>query len=241
VGATRQVMQIILHKHRSSLIASAVATVTCALLSLGGCAYFKDWRHLPTSKSDEVTIYVVSHGWHTGIVVPRNQLGEHLAFVPKQLGEYPFYEFGWGEKDFYQAPENTVLLALKASLWVNESTMHVATLPLTPDQYFPASETVTLHVSTNGLHKLTTALAASFATDAQDKAIYTSNGLYGERSGFFDGVGSYHFFNTCNTWTARMLNTAGVPTTTVLTLSAGSVIKQSKRAAEKYQCCAQPL
>jgi uncharacterized protein (TIGR02117 family) len=218
---------------RTLIIVGAFALLL-GILGTGGCAYFKDWRHLPTSKSDEVTIYVVSHGWHTGIVVPRNQLGEHLAFVPKQLGEYPFYEFGWGEKDFYQAPENTVLLALQAALWIDDSTMHVATMPMPPTEYF----TVTLHVSTQGLRNLTDAIAASFATDSSGKAIYTRGGLYGERSGFFDGVGSYHFFNTCNTWTARMLNTGGVPTTTVLTLSAGSVIKQSKRAAEKYSCCA---
>jgi hypothetical protein len=97
---------------------------------------------------------------------------------------------------------------------------------------------VTLHVSTDGLQNLTTAIAASFAIDAQGKPTYTGSGLYGERSGFFDGVGRYHFFNTCNTWTARMLDTAGVPTTSVLTLSAGSVMRQSKRAAEKYRCCA---
>ena len=117
------------------------------VLSAGGCAYFKEWRHLPTSKSDEVTIYIVSHGWHTGIVVPRNHLGEHLAFIPQQMGEYSYYEFGWGEKDFYQAPDNTIPLALQAVLWIDDSTMHVAALPRAPDQYFPASETVTLHVS----------------------------------------------------------------------------------------------
>jgi uncharacterized protein (TIGR02117 family) len=208
-------------------------------LSTGGCAYFKEWQHLPTSKSDEVTIYIVSHGWHTGIVVPRNQLGEHLAFIPQQMGEYAFYEFGWGEKDFYQAPENTIPLALQAALWIDDSTMHVAAVPMVPDRYFPSSETVTLQVSTDGLQNLVTAIAASFATDAHGKALYTGNGLYGERSAFFDGTGRYHFFNTCNTWTARMLGTAGVPTTTVLTLTAGSVLRQSKRAAEKYRCCAQ--
>ena len=209
------------------------------VLSTGGCAYFKEWRHVPTSKSDEVTVYIVNHGWHTGIVVPRNQLGEQLAFIPQQLGEYAFYEFGWGEKDFYQAPENTIPLALQAIFWIDDSTMHVAAVPKTPDQYFPASESVALVVSTDGLQNLTAAIAASFAKDTSGKPLPTRSGLYGERSGFFDGVGRYHFFNTCNTWTARMLDIAGVPTTTVLTLSSGSVMRQSKRAAENYSCCAQ--
>lgn len=238
MGVTNQVMQRIPHTHRNWLLAAITAIATCALLSLGGCSYFKDWRHLPTSKADEATIYVVNHGWHTGIVISRHHLGERLAFVPMQLGEYAFYEFGWGEKDFYQAPDNTIPLALRALFWINESTMHVATMPVPPTEYFTASETVTLHVSTHGLRSLTDAIAASFANN-DDNATLTLNGLYGERSGFFDGVGRYHFFNTCNTWTARMLDIAGVPTTTVFTLSSGSVMRQSKRAASKYRCCAQ--
>lgn len=209
------------------------------LLSLGGCAYFKDWKQLPTAHADEMTIYVVSHGWHTGIVIARGNLGDKLAFIPSELGDSPYYEFGWGEKDFYQAPENTVGLALQALLWVNDSTMHVVAVPSLPAEYFTESEVVELHVSSDGHQNLTTAIAASFAKDANGQSKSTRDGLYGH-SLFFDAVGKYYLLHTCNTWTAQTLAKSGAPLTGVLTLTATGVIRQSKWAAKKYHCCAEP-
>jgi len=225
-----------LRRWRSLAIVVGIA-VLVAVLASGGCAYFKEWRHFPADKVDERIIYVVSHGWHTGIVVPRAELGPELAFIPLELGEAAYYEFGWGEKDFYQAPDNTVLLALQAVLWVDDATMHVVAVPKPPAQYFPESETIELHLSKKGLGQLTAAIAASFAKDDDGDSHSTRDGLYGT-SRFFDGVGKYYLLNTCNTWTARMLGIAGVPTTTVLTLTAGSVARQTRWAAGKYECCA---
>jgi len=212
------------------------AALLLAVLTTGGCAYFKDWQQLPAQAADETKIYVVSHGWHTGIVVSRAELGPQLAFIPGELGEAAFYEFGWGEKDFYEAPDNTVWLALQAVLWVDDSTMHVVAVPEPPTTYFPSSETIELRLSTKGLEQLTLAIAASFAKDANGNSRSTRDGLYGT-SRFFDGVGKYYLFNTCNTWSARMLDVAGVPMTTVMTLTAGSVMRQAQWAAEKYRCC----
>lgn len=226
-------------RRKKWLIAFTAVFSVVAVLSFGGCAYFKEWKQLPTARSDEMTIYVVSHGWHTGIVIARANLSDKLAFIPGELGDSPYYEFGWGEKDFYQAPENTVGLALRALLWVNDSTMHVVAVPSLPAEYFAESEVVELHVSSDGHQNLTTAIAASFAKDINGQSKSTREGLYGP-SLFFDGVGKYYLFHTCNTWTAQTLAKAGAPLTGVLTLTASGVIRQSKWAAKKYQCCAEP-
>jgi uncharacterized protein (TIGR02117 family) len=231
-------MAYVLRFRRRWVLAVTSMLAIISLLSLGGCAYFKEWQQLPTQRSDEETIYVVSHGWHTGIVVARNKLGDKLAFVPGELGESPYYEFGWGEKDFYQAPENTVGLALQALLWVNDSTMHVVAVPSLPSEYFSDSEVVELRLSSDGHQNLTTAIAASFAKDASGLSKSSRDGLYGQ-SRFFDGVGKYYLLHTCNTWTAKTLAKAGAPLTGVLTLTASGVIRQSQWAAKKYQCCAQ--
>jgi uncharacterized protein (TIGR02117 family) len=204
---------------------------------MGGCAYFKDWQQLPVSKEDERTIYVVSHGWHTGIVIARSELGDALQFVPVQLGESRYYEFGWGDKAFYQAEKETIGIALKAAFWPTPSTMHVVAVPEAPAIQFPESETVELHVSQAGQRALVAAIAASFTRDANGQANNTRTGLYGH-SLFFDANGNYYLTNTCNTWTARMLASAGVPTTEALTITAGSMMRQTKWAAAKYQCCA---
>jgi uncharacterized protein (TIGR02117 family) len=211
---------------------------TLATLGMGGCAYFKEWQQLPTKKAEEATVYVVSHGWHTGIVIARDQLGERLQFVPKELGDAAHYEFGWGEKDFYEAPKNSIWLAIQAAFWLNDSVMHVVAVKDSPAKDFPDSEIIELHVAAQALSVLTAAIADSFAATGNDEPRSTRDGLYGH-SRFFNGAGTYYLLNTCNTWTARMLATAGVPTSEVLTLTAGSVMRQSKWAAEKYVCCAE--
>ncbi|HTE40265.1 MAG TPA: DUF2459 domain-containing protein [Steroidobacteraceae bacterium] len=221
---------------RRWLLATAATISLAAILGMGGCAYFKDWQQLPAGKTDERTVYIISHGWHTGIVVAREQLGQHLQFVPTDLGENKYYEFGWGEKDFYQAPKNTLGLALKAAFWKNDAVMHVVAIPDDPLQAFPDSTGVELHVSSEGLRQLTDTIATFFKPDANGEIKSTRDGLYGH-SRFFEANGSYYLFNTCNTWSAEILAEAGVPTTKVLTITAGSVMRQSKRAASKYECC----
>jgi uncharacterized protein (TIGR02117 family) len=218
------------------LAAVTVVGLAIAVLGLGGCAYFKDWEQLPATATEERAIFVVSHGWHTGVVVAREHLGPLLAFVPPQLGDAAFYEFGWGDKNFYQTEGFHFGVAAKAVLWPTPTTMHVVALKQRPELEFPLSTTVPLYISTAGESKLIAAIAASFAKNEQGESPSTRDGLYGH-SRFFDANGKYHAFSTCNTWTARMLAQAGVPTTTVLTLTAGSVVRQSRWAANKYRCC----
>jgi len=179
----------------------------------------------------------VSHGWHTGIVVARDDLSEALQFITAHLGEAAYYEFGWGDKAFYQSPKPTIGITLKAVFLPTPSTMHVVAVPEPPGIHFPDSETIELRVSQTGLKNLIAGIAGSFALNDNKQAVVGPKGLYGE-SRFFDATGSYYLSNTCNTWTVRMLALAGVPTTETLTLTAGSAARQARWAAEKYSCCA---
>ena len=44
-------------------------------LSTFNCSSFKSWKYLPKNKSEETYIYVVSHGWYTGVVILNENLG----------------------------------------------------------------------------------------------------------------------------------------------------------------------
>lgn len=203
---------------------------------LSGCAGFKEWKYLPSSKVEEKSIYLVSHGWHTGIVLSRQDLGDELHFLDEYLHESPYYEFGWGEADFYQAEEITIRLVLKALFWRNPTVMHVVAIPTIPEKYFSQSEVVKLNLSETGLGKLRKAMSTSFKFDEKNSSYPMRNGLYGE-SKFFKAEGYYFITNTCNSWTATMLESAGVPMDSILTLRAGSVISQAKDAKKRYVCC----
>jgi uncharacterized protein (TIGR02117 family) len=205
-------------------------------LFLSGCARFKEWRYLPATKAEERSIHVVSHGWHTGIVLSRLDMVNYFGFLDGYLRESPYYEFGWGEEDFYQAETSTVSLALKALFWKNKTVMHVVAIPAVPEKHYNRNDIVELKVSKSGLDHLKRELRASFKFDENSRPYPLGKGLYGE-SRFFKAEGYYLFTNTCNRWTATMLQTAGVPMNTVFTARARSVISQAEEAKKRYFCC----
>jgi len=202
---------------------------------LTGCSALMGWENLPLSKKDEVTVFVVNHGWHTGIVIKGSELSGGLSFLEEHFGKSEYYELGWGDKGFYEAKEITSLITMNAILWPTESVLHVVSLPVSPLKYFAQSEIITMNVSKDGLSKLEEAVSDSFKRD-NGRVIQTGQGIYG-KSLFYKGKGSYYFANTCNTWTAKVLNTAGVPIDSLFTFTARSVMRQSERAVSKYSCC----
>jgi len=102
--------------------------------------------------------------------------------------------------------------------------------------FFPHSEMVEVNISSEGLAYLLNAVSESFKRDNEGHAIKSENGLYGQSS-FYEGKGKYFMTNTCNTWVAQALARAGVPIREVLTLTAESVMRQTRAAIDDYSCC----
>src|SRR5262245_29683781 len=89
------------------------------------------------------TLYIVSHGWHSGIVVERADLEKRMPrFV---AGTEKYLEIGWGEERFYQARETSLGMALRAVLWPNPSVLQVVPFGDEPRRYFPRSEVSEVH------------------------------------------------------------------------------------------------
>ena len=138
------------------------------LVIFTGCAGCHSWQALPDSSEDERTIFVVSHGWHTGLILPYESLSA-LPDLEKVLGESTFFEFGWGDADFYQAEEVTSGITLKAILWPTESVLHVVSIREDPRVRFRNSDVVEVRLSRQGLARLVDFVSSSFyrTSDAQ--------------------------------------------------------------------------
>lgn len=175
-------------------------------------------------------IHITRYSWHTGVVIAAEDLQDALAFVPDYLGEAPYYEFGWGDAEYYQRGEDSPWLMAPAALWPTDSVMHVVALPDHPDDYFPASEVVSLSVDDEGMIAMTEAIAASFELDEEGEVQPGGEGLYA-RSLFFTGEGRFHLRRTCNTWTLEMLETAGLPVEPSGVVRASSVMEQLESIA----------
>jgi uncharacterized protein (TIGR02117 family) len=181
-----------------------------------------------------VRVFVVSHGYHAGIVLPRVTLAEEasrrgyaaLIAVSTRFAAFPFLEMGWGDEEFYRSVPTiasvTVPMAARALfLPGNPSVVHVVGLSYPPRAAFPAADVIALDLSAKGFDRALGRIDATFAPAAGVPADDAGPGLYGP-SRFYRARGTFNIFHVCNHWLADLLDAAGVPTAPVLaTLPAG--------------------
>jgi len=192
----------------------------------------------PAPGSPTITVFVVSHGYHAGIALPRAMAGEvagrhglsAVAAVTLRFAAYPWLELGWGDEGFYREVPTVaslnVGLALRALLRPgNPSVVHVVGVQGEPPAVFRGSDMVRLDLTEAGFARLAAKIDATFSP-----AVGTGipgelgPGLYGP-SLFYRAGGAFHLFNVCNHWIADLLDAAGVPTTRALaTLPAGLLL-----------------
>ena len=192
----------------------------------------------PTTPDDDSPrthrIQVASNGWHTAVVVPAPALTA-TGMLP-EAADFPgaaFLEFGWGDRVYYPAKEKTVGMTLAAALAPTPAVMHMAGLAATPRAGGSSREVVTVGLTETGFLSLIEALAAEFERPAEGRASSVARGLY-PGSRFYNARGSFHLFNTCNTWTARMLHAAGVAISPSGIVTADGLMTRLREALAVY-------
>lgn len=112
------------------------------LFALAGCAGPVAGLYPPQSAETCRTIRLVGHGWHTGIVVAATDVSRPIAaWFPNAR----YLEFGWGDRAFYMAREQSAWLALRAVLLPTDSVMHVAGYAEPPRAGWRSSRSASAH------------------------------------------------------------------------------------------------
>lgn len=182
----------------------------------------------PNEKSARLhRVFVASHGWHTGIIIPARPLNDLIPELERRFGSVDYYEIGWGDQGFYQAREATISLALQAIFKSEGAVLHVVAVPSDPRVYFSGSEVLETCISESGLASLKAFLADSFARGSSGRIVPLSKGIYKD-SQFYAGEGRYHLLNTSNKWTAKALRSAGLDISPAFKLTAGSIMSYLK-------------
>lgn len=176
--------------------------------------------------------HVVSNGWHTGIVIDRASL-DASGLLPEaaDFPDAPFLEFGWGDRDFYMAVDETLWVTLKAALIPTSAVMHVAALERPPEPSASAT-VVRLSFSEPSLQRLIGAVSASFDRPEGGAAMPIGRGRQGE-SWFYPAMGRFHLLDNCNTWTARVLSEAGVRISPAGVVTAQTLMRRVQEAASQ--------
>jgi len=173
------------------------------------------------------TIYLVSHGWHVGIVVDRVDIPDDVRLVHKDFSSTGYLEIGWGDRDFYQTPSPHLGIALKALLLPTPSVLHIVAFNDSVASYFPHGEIIRVRLSDAGFQRLLRYIAASYDRDPAGNPVSLGVGLYGA-SQFYRSQETYHLFRTCNVWTARALYIAGCSLRPFLAITGDNLMSQAR-------------
>ena len=175
-----------------------------------------------------VTVHVVSHGWHTGIVlaradIPRSSWPEQARFPPAR-----FLEVGWGDRAFYETPDAGAWLAIKAAFGSERSALHVVGFDRAPAAEFAGAELVALELSAAGMDALARFVSTTYARDPAGDPIEAGPGL-APLSRFYAATRRYSIAYTCNSWVAEALHVAGCPATGSWPVTADGVVEHARR------------
>ena len=214
---------------RVSAVVAAIVIGVCGNL----CA-----APIVSSAARHAKFYIGSHGWHTSIIVSRRHIPAGAwprGVTTEMFAGFDYLEVGWGDRKFYTAPKPNAAMALDAVLSPGPSVLHIVGLHSPIETALPWSALVRVPATRDELVKLCRALGDSFEPDSAGGAVAVGPGLYGKTSRFFAARGRYYLFNTCDSWTARMMRAGGLSADISVagTWSAGAVIAQARRLVAK--------
>jgi len=155
-------------------------------------------------------IYFIKQNWHTAIVFNTKELDTNLFIEYDSFLEFSLIDIGWGDEEFYQYPGFDSGLAFKALFYYTPSTLRVEGVNLSQEEYFNLSEIVIgLEVTDLQFRKICNFINKTFFINYAQETSILSREAEGKII-FYKANGSYHLFNTCNTWLARILREAGI-------------------------------
>ena len=165
-----------------------------------------------------VEVFFVSNAVHSDIILPL----DHPEFCWRDKFNRSDFEddirnathvaIGWGDKGFFiETPtwdDLKASTAANALLWPSGTCLHVNMTH--SDWILPESRS--LKLPSNQFVHMSKSIAASFETKQGDVFIPLDCRNYGTSDRFYEAKGSYHLFNTCNSWLGVQLKEGGVKT-----------------------------
>ncbi|MFC5344805.1 DUF2459 domain-containing protein [Brevundimonas staleyi] len=182
-----------------------------------------------------VTIHVLNNGFHTDIAVPRAALeagGGPLAEASRSVGPGDWILIGWGDAKFFvdQSPmEGRIPDGLRAFFRPGNASV-VMLDPETgdPARRFEPGMRRTLTLSPEAFAGLRGRVQGSLILIEGRPQLSTSRP--GDGAHFFASREHFWIGYLCNSWTARVLNAAGLPIRPARSVTAGEVIAAVDRS-----------
>lgn len=164
--------------------------------------------------NEKIEIYLMNNGVHTDLVLPiRNAQVDWTNYFPIENtkgkdSSANFFSVGWGDKGFYlETPswsQLKVSTAFKAAFWLSSAAVHTTYYYELPKNQQKAR----IEISTKNYKKLIYYIKQSLMLKNGKPVFIQTNAVYGSNDAFYEAVGSYSLFHTCNTWVNNALKSS---------------------------------
>ncbi len=169
-----------------------------------------------TVSHKNITIYILTNGVHTDIVVPiktaDKNWSKEISFknVAKPDTNAIWLAFGWGDKGFYLNTPTWAQLkfstAFKAALGLSSSAIHATFY----NNLKECPSCKKIHISRVQYLRLIQYIENSLEIDANGHVFnIKTNANYNAHDAFYDAKRRYNLFYTCNTWANNALKACG--------------------------------
>ncbi|MCA5004438.1 TIGR02117 family protein [Sphingobacterium bovistauri] len=170
------------------------------------------------SNDKSYTVYLLSNDVHTDVVFPvKSDLVDWrdtfpISDIKSKDSTYNWVGIGWGDKGFYlNTPEwkdLTAKTALVAAIGIGETALHVTY----HHQMQEGKLCYKIEIDKEQYQQLINHVLESLETKGDNKPIYIeTTAQYGDSDAFYEALGSYSMFYSCNTWTNEALKKANLP------------------------------
>ncbi len=207
-----------LGKRILKITAKSLAFVFLFILIYGAAVYFIPKISIDRleSNNSEIEIFIKTNGVHTDIVVPiKNDVFDWNGLISSKntLSKHDSYKYvgiGWGNKGFYlETPtwaDLKVSTAFNAAFGLSETAIHATFY----DSLVENIQTKRLFIDKAQYLKLVGFIKNTLLlNNLQQSHFIETTAVYGNNDVFYNAVGRYHLFQTCNTWANDALKAAG--------------------------------
>ncbi|MCE3295583.1 MAG: urease-associated protein [Crocinitomicaceae bacterium] len=202
------------------IILKSIAFFILFILCYLAGAYTMSRIKVPSEKTQEkktVTVYILSNGVHTDIVVPvKTSLIDWSKYVlpentRKKGSNFSYLAFGWGDKGFYlDTPswgELKTSTAFNAAFGLSTTAIHTT-------YYEEMNENrencIRLKLTKKQYRRLVFYILSSLQHDQNGGLRHIpTDAVYGDNDSFYEARGTYSLFQTCNSWANGALKSCG--------------------------------
>lgn len=184
-----------------------------------------------------VVVHILNNGFHTDLAVPRAALeaqGGPLAEASRSVGPGDWILIGWGDAKFFtdtSPMEGRLLDGARAFFRPgNPSVVMLDPHAGDPTRGHPDEKVRTLRLSPAAFEAMAGRVEDSLALN--DGRARLSTARPGARAHFFASREHFWIGYLCNSWTARVLNAAGLDIRPMRAVTAGEVVATVDRASQ---------